>query len=317
MILIYGPPAAGKLTVANTLSARTGAKVFHNHLTIDCTKPVFEFGTPAFWDINHRLRCEIIAAATRSGVELIHTFVYEKGPDDEYFRHLIAAAEENSGKVDLVMLVCRDDVRRERITAESRVKLRKLTDPESVGAPGRPDLFSPFPDRESLVIDTSDIEPDETARLIIEAFGLKELDRNRTYADESEIVKLVASFENATIDRDAWKHAEHLVVALYYLVDRDIETATKLMRNGIFKLLKIAFEVDLTKEMPYHETLTIFWMRTVESFIRERAGRPLTELAPELVNKFDKDYPLRFYSRDLLFSDEARRKFVEPDLVMQ
>jgi hypothetical protein len=31
--------------------------------------------------------------------------------------------------------------------------------------------------------------------------------------------------------------------------------------------------------------------------------------------RFNKDYPLRFYSRELLFSDEARARFVEPDIV--
>jgi len=63
LIIIHGPPAAGKLTVANALSLRTYFKVFHNHLTIDCTEPVFEFGTDAFWEINLRLRVEVIAEA--------------------------------------------------------------------------------------------------------------------------------------------------------------------------------------------------------------------------------------------------------------
>lgn len=176
MVLIYGPPAAGKLTVANALAQQTGARVFHNHLTIDCTKPVFEFGSDAFWEINVRLRCEVIAAAAREGIDLVHTFVYAVGPDDEYFRQLVSAAEDNGGSVHLVLLVCRDEVRRERITNESRVRLRKLTDPEAVGtAASKAALFTPFPDRESLIIDTSDIEPEESASRIITAFRLKEL----------------------------------------------------------------------------------------------------------------------------------------------
>ena len=68
LIVIHGPPAAGKLTIANAVSERTGFKVFHNHLTIDCTAPVFEFGTEAFWDINGELRCNVIAAAARAGI---------------------------------------------------------------------------------------------------------------------------------------------------------------------------------------------------------------------------------------------------------
>ena len=104
LIVIHGPPAAGKLTVANELSLRTYFKVFHNHLTIDCTGPVFDFGTDAFWDINLKLRVEVIAEAARQDIDLIHTFCYAKGPDDDKFRELIAAAEDNGGEPYIVDL---------------------------------------------------------------------------------------------------------------------------------------------------------------------------------------------------------------------
>ena len=133
------------------------------------------------------------------------------------------------------------------------------------------------------------------------------------FKDADEIKELVKLFEDATISRDAWKHAEHLTVALHYLILHDFDTATEKMKSGIFKLLG-AFGVDLSKEMPYHETLTIFWMRTVADFNASKNGASLLEKANELTNNFDKDYPLKFYSREYLFSDEARSKFVEGDL---
>lgn len=135
-----------------------------------------------------------------------------------------------------------------------------------------------------------------------------------TYKTESEIKGLVRSFESARIAREDWKHADHLVVALYYLSHHDVETATEKMRSGIFNLLTNCFKVDLSKEMPYHETLTVFWMRTVANFDSSKNGASLVEKTGELIAKFDKDYPLRFYSRERLFSDEARSGFVEPDL---
>lgn len=133
------------------------------------------------------------------------------------------------------------------------------------------------------------------------------------YTDETEIAEVVSAFENATIARDKWKHAEHLTVALHYLTLHDIETATEKVRSGIFKLLD-AFGIDLTKEMPYHETLTVFWMRTVADFNASKNGASLLDRANELVANYDRDYPLRFYSREYLFSDEARMKFVKGDL---
>ena len=133
------------------------------------------------------------------------------------------------------------------------------------------------------------------------------------YETEEEIAELVRSFADGTISRDAWKHAEHLTVALHYLSLYDFDVATEKMRSGIFNLLR-AFEVDLAKEMPYHETMTMFWMRTVAKFNATKNGVSMLEKANELVAAYDKEYPLRFYSRELLFSDKARACFVEADI---
>ena len=146
LIILHGPPAVGKLTVANALAAKTGFKVFHNHLSIDCTQPVFEFGTEDFWRMNIRIRCDVIAEAARQGIDIVHTCCYGKGPDDEYFRELVSAARDNGGDVHAVLLHCRDEVRKERIVHESRVRMRKLTDPGAVeGSQLRNDLLSPHP----------------------------------------------------------------------------------------------------------------------------------------------------------------------------
>ena len=180
LIIIHGPPAAGKLTISNALARRTGFKVFHNHLSIDCTQPVFEFGTDAFWDINITVRCEVIAEAVRQNIDLIHTFCYAKGPDDERFLDLVAAAQDNGGDVNCVLVYCRDEVRKERIINESRSRMRKLTDPDTVDNNRlKKKLKSPHPDyeAETLVIDTSDIAPEESAAMIIERFGLNEIEK--------------------------------------------------------------------------------------------------------------------------------------------
>jgi hypothetical protein len=137
---------------------------------------------------------------------------------------------------------------------------------------------------------------------------------NTKFNNEREVINLVRSFEDATISQDDWKHAEHLVVALYYLTHHDLDTAYRKMRGGILNLLEHGFKVDLKKEMPYHETITLFWMRTVADYNTSRNGSSLLEKANDVAYKWDKDYPLQFYSREVLFSDEARSGFVEPDL---
>jgi hypothetical protein len=133
------------------------------------------------------------------------------------------------------------------------------------------------------------------------------------YETEEKIIAVVKSFEDGTISREDWRHAEHLTVALYYLSHHDFETALVKMRDGIFNLLK-SFGVDLSKEMPYHETMTVFWMRTADDFRKSKNGASMVRICNELIENFDKNYPLRFYSRELLFSDKARAEFVEADL---
>lgn len=135
----------------------------------------------------------------------------------------------------------------------------------------------------------------------------------KKYATDADIRSLVEAFESGTVSRDAWKHVEHMIVALYYLERCDLETATMNMRDGIFNLLK-AFGVDLTKEMPYHETMTVFWMRVVSDFNASNTGRSTPEKVRRMVKRFDKEYPMNYYSRELLFSERARKTFVEPDL---
>ena len=56
----------------------------------------------------------------------------------------------------------------------------------------------------------------------------------RKYESEGDILAVVKSFEDGTISRDNWKHAEHLTVALFYLSRHGLETAIEKIRSGIF-----------------------------------------------------------------------------------
>jgi cytidylate kinase len=48
LILLYGPPAVGKLTIAKEIARLTGFKVFHNQLTVNLAAAIFPRGTPAY-----------------------------------------------------------------------------------------------------------------------------------------------------------------------------------------------------------------------------------------------------------------------------
>ena len=176
LLIIYGAPAAGKLTIATEVARRTGFKLFHNHVSIDCVKPVFDFGTRPFLTMIETIRFAMIAEAAREGVDLIHTFVYALGEDDEHFAKLIASAEDNGGEVQLVLLKCEPDELKARIGNDSRVRIGKLSDPDAVdGSLKKYDLRSTYPGRKSLVIDTTATTVDEAAEQIIGHFGLRKV----------------------------------------------------------------------------------------------------------------------------------------------
>lgn len=132
---------------------------------------------------------------------------------------------------------------------------------------------------------------------------------------DEEVNLLAKAFEERTLPKSEWTHAAHLVVGLYYCYHNPPGVAKNLMSDGIY-WLNDAHGTPNTETSGYHETLTVFWLRTVAAFL-EKAGREkgLAKLAAELVASInDTRLPLKFYSRELLFSTEARRHYVEPDL---
>ncbi len=134
------------------------------------------------------------------------------------------------------------------------------------------------------------------------------------YQSEKEIFEIVRGYENGTIRREDWRHNEHLTVACYYAFHHNYETALARMRDGIFNLLN-AFKIDFSREMPYHETLTVFWMRTIFDSLKNQPETSLVEFANRILEiGGDKELPLKFYSRERLFSDAARRNYIEGDL---
>jgi hypothetical protein len=66
----------------------------------------------------------------------------------------------------------------------------------------------------------------------------------------------------------------------------------------------------------YHETITQVSIRAVRAALARSEGRTLVERVNALLEapEGQRDWPLRFYSRELLFSPEARLGWVEPEL---
>lgn len=178
LVYLYGPPAVGKLTVARELAARTGYRVFHNHLAIDCVRPVFEFGSDPFWRQVHAIREGILAEAARAGRDLISTTVYSHPDSDPQTVRRFEAVEGNGGRVCLVKFTCSAGILATRVVDAQRKTAGKLATVDGLHrAMAEHDLFTPIPWRESLQLDTGLLGAAETAERIIAEYDLPTLDQ--------------------------------------------------------------------------------------------------------------------------------------------
>jgi hypothetical protein len=141
--------------------------------------------------------------------------------------------------------------------------------------------------------------------------------RNKTiiYRSPSEIDSLIHAFQECSLPRSRWTHEAHLTVALWYLFYDSEQEAINAVRNGIKRYNSVQ-GIETTKDGGYHETLTLFWVRTIRRYLADESrNRSMVNLANGLIAKYaDRTLPFTYYTRDRLMSSEARINWVEPDL---
>lgn len=118
-------------------------------------------------------------------------------------------------------------------------------------------------------------------------------------------------FEECKFPPAEFNHRAHIRLAYVYLTAYDTDAAHQLMRNSLLSFLQ-CYGVDVSK---YHETITRAWIRAVRHFM---ANTQSSESSDDFIEKnpgmLDSKIMMGHYSAEVLFSDEARAKFVEPDL---
>jgi len=138
----------------------------------------------------------------------------------------------------------------------------------------------------------------------------------RLFYSDAEIERIGEGLLARTLPREEWTHEAHLAATTYLLLKRPDVDLDKVLPDIIRKYNESVGGVNSDTE-GYHETITRVFLRGVRLFLAEAdLKEPLYELVNELLLSpmGRRDWPLRFYSPQRLFSVEARRNWVQPDL---
>ncbi len=126
---------------------------------------------------------------------------------------------------------------------------------------------------------------------------------------------VVAKFLDKSLPKAEWTHQAHLMVGIWHNMNMGFDEALRLVRHGIQEYNTV-IGIENSDYSGYHETLTIFWMMIIRAFLQSQSFRSPDEAYDHFIKRdqSSKDYPLTYYSKELLFSVKARKEWVDGDL---
>ena len=139
----------------------------------------------------------------------------------------------------------------------------------------------------------------------------------RLFSDDAAVCRIGEGLISCTLSRPDWTHEAHLAACLYVLTERPDIVAERDLPGIIRRFNEHVGGVN-DDTQGYHETITQFSIAAVRTFLaRTDRALPLAVKVNALLKAEEgrRDWPLRFYTPERLFSREARLGWVEPDQV--
>lgn len=131
------------------------------------------------------------------------------------------------------------------------------------------------------------------------------------YNTDDEITHIAEGMRDSTLPKDEWTHAAHIAMAVW-LLDRHGHAAAEIM-PGLIRTYNVYVGGQNTDSEGYHHTITLASLRSIAAHMGKGSIAQRTNAL--LSQGFDRpDWLFQHYSKDRLFSVEARRGWVEPDL---
>lgn len=132
---------------------------------------------------------------------------------------------------------------------------------------------------------------------------------------DEEIAAIGRGLITRTLPKAEWTHAAHFAAALWLLACCPEIDAGRQM-PGMIRAYNESTGVANTGSSGYHETITQASLCAARAFLAGRPHLPLYAVCNQLMASplGKSDWLLAYWSRARLFSLEARRGWVEPDL---
>lgn len=189
LLVIFGPPAVGKMTVGREVARLTGYKLFHNHMTVEPVLELFEFGSPPFVRLVSEFRTRVIEEAAESDLPgLVFTFVWalDDPGDKELVDGYVEIVESRGGTVRYVELYAPQEERLARNATPDRLDakrskrnveasngwLRDVDEQWVLNTGAGHDLKSMVDGRPHMRVDNTRMAPGAAARQIVSGLGL-------------------------------------------------------------------------------------------------------------------------------------------------
>ena len=179
LVIITGPHAVGKMTVGQELAKITDLRLFHNHMSIELSLKLFDFGTPEFRALNETIRktvFEQFAAGNLPGLIFTYMMDFDQPSEFAYLNEIIELFSSHGADCHVVELCADFEERLARNKSENRLahKESKRNVERSEAEMRHTQATHRLNSREGeilpfesyLKIDNTNLAPDEVARTI-------------------------------------------------------------------------------------------------------------------------------------------------------
>jgi len=135
------------------------------------------------------------------------------------------------------------------------------------------------------------------------------------FADEAGVERAGLGLIGVSLPKEEWTHAAHFAAVLWLLRRDGVATVAREMPD-LIRRYNLGTGGLNTDTEGYHETITQASIRAAANLLALNPDAPLNEVLRDLLaTSLDRsDWLMSYWTKDRLFSVEARRAWVEPDI---